>query len=151
MENTENNIRSIKTIHFGELEVDNQYVFTFPNGLLGFEDLQEFVLISDEDTEPFKWLISLDEPNIGFPIVSPWFMDMNYKPGKVFDPETHALFVVVTINNTGSLMTANLKAPVLLNVNSQTGEQVILTSDKYSTEYLIKIKEAEETESAVAN
>lgn len=144
MENSENNIRTITTIHFGELEVEPQFVFNFPNGILGFENLQEFVLVSDEDTEPFKWLISMDEPNIGFPIVSPWFMDASYKPGKVFDPETHALFVVVTINHSGSYMTANLKAPVLLNVHNQTGDQVILTSDKYSTEYLIKIKETEE-------
>ncbi|MFN3782156.1 MAG: flagellar assembly protein FliW, partial [Candidatus Kapaibacteriota bacterium] len=53
--------RVIKTLQFGELEIEPQHIFYFENGILGFEDLHEFVLIADEETLPFKWLISIEK------------------------------------------------------------------------------------------
>jgi len=138
MEMADNKIRKITTLHFGELEVEPQYVFIFDNGLLGFENLREFVLISHDETAPFKWLISLEEPNIGFPLLSPWFVDLSYKPGRFYDPDKHALFAIVTLNNSDNSMSVNLKAPISLDVDNQTGEQVILPTDKYSPEFIIK-------------
>ncbi|MFW5663186.1 MAG: flagellar assembly protein FliW, partial [Bacteroidota bacterium] len=83
--NIDNKIRKIKTLHFGEIDVESQYIFNFPEGLLGFENLREFVLISEEETVPFKWLINLEEPEIGFPLLSPWHIDLTYNPGRLFN------------------------------------------------------------------
>ncbi len=124
-------IKKIVTPQFGELEVLQDYIFSFENGILGFENLKDYVLISDEATDPFKWLISIDEPEIGFPIINPYFIDADYKFGKNYEASEYVPFVVVTLGNKAEGITANLKAPIVLNVESQHGEQIILSHDKY--------------------
>jgi flagellar assembly factor FliW len=138
------NSRTIKTLHFGEINVEDDHIFTFPNGILGFEELREFVLISEEETVPFKWLISLEKPEIGFPILSPWHLDIEYDPGNDFDLEKQVLFAVVTLEDEKGLMTANLKAPIVFNIETQTGEQVILAKDKYVPNFVISGKKENE-------
>jgi flagellar assembly factor FliW len=135
-------VREISTIQFGEISVEPKHIFKFKHGLLGFEELSEFVLISEEETLPFKWLISLDNPNIGFPLLSPWHIDLSYSPGKKFSEENKVLFVIITLENTHGMMTANMKAPVVLNVELQSGEQVILPKDKYSPNFVIPRRES---------
>lgn len=138
--NISDEIRRIKTLQFGELAVEPQHIFRFPGGILGFENLREFVLISEEESAPFKWLISMDEPEIGFPLLSPWYIDITYNPGRSFDPEKQVVFVVVTLEDEKGLMTANMKAPLMLNVEEQSGEQIILPKDKYSPNFVISRK-----------
>ncbi|HOM05083.1 MAG TPA: flagellar assembly protein FliW [Candidatus Kapabacteria bacterium] len=133
--------RVIKTNYFGELEIDEEYIFKFKDGMLGFEDLHDYVLISEESTAPFKWLISVDEPEIGFPLLSPWHIDVYYDPGIKYDLEKQVLFVVITLEDENGEMSANMKAPVIFNIEKQTGEQIILPSDKYTTNYVIAKKQ----------
>jgi len=129
--------RKINTLQFGEFEVGEEHIFFFENGILGFEDLREFVLVSEEETVPFKWLISLDMPDIGFPCLSPWHIDLTYDPGKEFDLENEVLLIIVTLDDGNGQMTANLKAPVVLDIKYQRGKQIILTSDRYSPNFVI--------------
>lgn len=133
-------VRKIRTVQFGEIEIEPQHIFYFENGILGFEDLKEFVLISDEETLPFKWLISLEKPEIGFPIISPWYLDLQYDPGDEFDLEKLVLMVIVILEDENKQMSANLKAPVVFDVENQKGWQTILPTDKYSTNFVIPRK-----------
>ena len=123
----------INTPHFGEIEIENDKLFSFPDGLLGFENLNRFVLINHEETAPLRWLISVDDPNIGFPLINPWLVDIDYKPGRGIDLEKEAAFVVITLGNKEREMTANMKAPIVLEVESKTGRQIVISKDKYST------------------
>lgn len=132
--------RTIQTSQFGELTFGIEHIFMFEEGLLGFDDLREFVLISDEVTDPFKWLISVEKPEIGFPLLSPWHLDIKYNPGKSFNLQTEVMMVVITLENNDGVMTANMKAPIVLDVESQKGKQVILPSEKYSPTFLIPKK-----------
>lgn len=133
-----NKKKLVKTLHFGEIEVEQKHIFQFNEGMLGFDELHNYVLISEESTAPFKWLISLEEPTIGFPLLSPWHIDLFYEPGLNYNIDTQVLFVVVTLEDEDGEMSANMKAPVLLDVAKQTGEQIILPSEKYSTNFIIK-------------
>ncbi len=135
-----NSKQTISTLHFGEIEVEKSHVFSFQEGILGFEELHDFVLISHEDTFPLKWLVSMSDPNIGFAVLSPYMLDINYKADRSVNVDKDVLFVIVTLAHQGKNMTANMKAPVILDVKSQTGRQIILTSDKYSTDYVISNK-----------
>jgi flagellar assembly factor FliW len=130
--------RKIKTLQFGELDIEQSHIFNFPNGLLGFEDLREFVLISEEETVPFKWLICVEKPEIGFPLLSPWHIDLTYEPGNDFNLQREVILCVITLEDEKGLMTANMKAPVILDVIEQTGKQIILPSDKYIPNYIIQ-------------
>lgn len=129
--------KHIRTLQFGELDIEAKYIFNFKDGLLGFEELSEFVLISEEETVPFRWLISIEQPAIGFPLLNPWLLDANYEPGMKIDMNKDVLMVVVTLEDEKGLMTANMKAPIIFDIANLTGKQLILTSDKYSTNYVI--------------
>ncbi len=136
--------RIIRTLQFGELEIEPQHIFYFDEGILGFEDLHEFVLIADEDTLPFKWLISIEKPEIGFPLLSPWHLDLTYDPGPDFDLEKQVLMVIITLEDENKQMTANMKAPIVFDVENQKGWQTILMTDKYSTNFVIPKKSKQE-------
>jgi flagellar assembly factor FliW len=131
---------TIKTLQFGEISVEPNHIFYFDNGLLGFEELRKFVLIHEEETAPFKWLISLEEPEIGFPLLSPWHLDIEYDPGNNYDLDKLVFFNIITLEDELGRMTANMKAPVILDVFEQTGQQVILPKDKYLPDYEIPLK-----------
>jgi flagellar assembly factor FliW len=130
-EETSGGSRRLYTAQFGVVDVSADNVLTFADGLLGFENLREFVLISVEETEPMKWLISLDEPSVGFPLLSPWLIDPDYDLRGGYDAAKHAAFVVVTLVNPQGKMSANMKAPVIVG-DDRTGRQMILSTDKYS-------------------
>lgn len=132
--------RRIQTLQFGEIEIEEKHIFSFDYGMLGFEDLREFVLISDEETVPFRWLISVENPEIGFPVLSPWHIDLTYNPGRDFNIDREVIFVVITLEDGKGHMSANMKAPVVLDVVDQTGRQVILPTDKYLPNYIIPNK-----------
>jgi len=138
---SENQVITINTHQFGEISIDVANIFHFSNGLLGFEDLKQFILISDEQTEPFKWLISVEEPNIGFPILSPFYVDFDYNIGKEIDLENNVLFVIVTLQDENKNISANLKAPIILNLQMMTGEQLLIPFEKYSTSHIISNSE----------
>ncbi len=143
-ENQEKSSRKITTSQFGEIEIPPKYIFYFEEGLLGFDDLREFALISEEETEPFKWLISLEEPEIGFPLLNPWLINPSYSPNKKFDLSKEAALVVVTLENELGKITANMKAPIVFNTEKNTAEQIILPSEKYSPVYEIKLESSSE-------
>lgn len=94
MKNTKD-VKKIISLHFGELEVSQEYIFHFPNGVLGFEYLRDFVLISEEETIPFKWLVSVEEPAIGFPLLSPWLIELEYSPGKNYNLDKLVFYVLL--------------------------------------------------------
>ncbi len=140
---SEKKTRTIKTLQFGEISVEDDYIFTFEEGMLGFENLKDFVLITEEETVPFKWLVSVVSPEIGFPLLSPWHLDIEYDPGKEFNLEREVLFVIVTLGGKDKGISANMKAPIVLDTKTQKGKQVILPSDRYSTSYAVKGAESE--------
>lgn len=129
--------RVINTHQFGSVTVSQHHIFEFADGLFGFENLREFVLISVEESKPLKWLLSVEEPTIGFPVISPLLLDVHYTPGRKHMRDGNVLFVVVNLRGSSEGMTANMKAPIILNPIDQSGQQVILTSEKYSPEFEI--------------
>lgn len=138
MENAGTEKQVIKTREFGEIEFDSDFIFNFPNGLIGFEDLHEFILISIDDTAPFKWLISIDQPEIGFILLSPLLIDESYKTSKKTDNSNEIVFVIIKLEKSKGEMSANMKAPVIIDAELNIGEQIILPSDKFSTNFIIK-------------
>lgn len=123
-------VRVVKTRQFGELQVEPRHIFEFPEGLFGFDDLREFVLIADEQSAPLNWLISIEQPEIGFPVLDPKHIDSSYSPGRDYvNTDRYAVYVIVTLSHSG--MTVNMKAPVVLDCTDLTGKQTILSSERY--------------------
>jgi len=141
MSNRINEPQIINSSNFGEIEILPENIFYFENGILGFEMLNNFILITDDDIVPFKWLMSVEESAIMFPVISPWLVVPDYISEKKIDTEKEIIFSIVTLNDGEGNITANLKAPIILNSEELTGEQIILPYEKYSVNHIIKKKD----------
>ena len=126
---------------FGEFELPDEAIYEFPHGLLGFEELRQFGILHLEEHAPFEWLVSVDAPEVCFPMLSPLLLNARYAvpTGNV---ERKALaagaddslvpLVIVTVGQGKAPMTANLRGPILFNPKSRKGMQVVLFESTYS-------------------
>jgi len=127
----------VATRQFGELEFTEDLIVHFPKGMIGFEDCHQFIIINDEEYEPFRWLISVDMKEIGFPVLNPFLVAPDYGKElpdhlveKLFSSdELMDLFCVVTLKGEGGKVTINLKSPIVIDYQKKEGEQIILPSD----------------------
>lgn len=125
----------IKNQQFGEIEFNKNSVLKFQNGLFGFEELKEFVLLNSKD-EIFQWLCSVDEPEIIFPLFMLKAIDKEYPV-----EEKDEAFGVVTLNSDPAKISINLKAPVYINSEKRSGRQVILDSSKYPVKHYLFVED----------
>ncbi len=125
----------ISTSRFGQVELKEEDVLTFPEGLLGFADLRKFALLDDPNDEIFAWLQSCEAPQIAFPVLEPELFASQYKATltksdlealKMTSAEKARYFSIVTIPDDPTLMTANLKAPIVVNVVERMARQCVL-------------------------
>ena len=117
----------INTIRFGEIEIAEGKILTFDKGLPGFDGCFRFTIISSEETDPFLWLQSLDEPDVALAVINPFRLFPDYTPvvnetdlaslGNPSDEDVLALTVAV-IPVKYELMTSNLAAPILINLKA---------------------------------
>ena len=56
----------IFTSRFGDIEIEEDRVISFPEGILGFEDLKKYAVIDMEEDNPLMWLQSIEEPALAF-------------------------------------------------------------------------------------
>jgi len=129
----------IVTKKFGTLDVDENSVIEFPNGLIGFEKSHRFALIKNEDFDPFCWLVSLEGEELTLPILNPQLVYPDFNTafatdsmgnGHFFDSESGNVFCVVTINGNQGRFTINLKSPILIDFEAKVGKQLILDSEE---------------------
>lgn len=125
----------IHTSRFGQVAIANDDVITFPEGLLGFNELRRFILLDDPTDEIFIWLQSCEEPGIAFPLLEPELFASTYNVQLTkHDLETMGLkssegvrfFTIITIPADPTQMTANLKAPIAVHVPTRAARQVVL-------------------------
>lgn len=136
----------IHTLRFGELEVGAGEVITFPEGVLGFHDSKRFCLVDSGDDTLILWLQSLDNPSIAFPVLEPVVFKQDYvvrlsaqelKQLKLENVNQSIVFTILTIPKDVSQMTANLKAPLVINLREQVGRQVVLQENEYTLKHLM--------------
>ncbi len=131
----------VRTTRFGEIEVESKLAVTLPNGMVGFPAQQRYVILRHREGSPFHWLQSLDQPDLAFVIVNPLVFDPQYqmtlggaetKLLEVRDPAQVQVWVVVTIpHGSPEDMTANLKAPLVINLDNGLAAQIILDDPRY--------------------
>ncbi len=137
----------IKTTQFGEIDIDDNKMITFKEGIPGFETLKQYVLLEDEDLEsPFKYLQSAEQEDICFVLINPYVFKKDYAPTideKYFErlgggqDEDFFVFVIVTIRKTLEESTVNLMAPLLMHHETRLGMQVIVEDAAYTTKHPI--------------
>ncbi len=141
----------IDTKYFGEIEIGDEKIIHFDNGILGFEDYKDYTILYDIEADGksfFSWLQSVDEKMLSFPIVNPLKVDENYnptvndemlKPIGSYSDEDIAIFLLATIPQDVKEASVNMRAPLIINASTRKGIQLILDGQEYEIRHkLIK-------------
>jgi len=134
----------IETKYFGELELEEKDIIDFPKGLLGFEDVRQYIIIDNPDSGGvFKWLQAVDMPELAFVIVNPFFVVPDYEfdvpegAAEVLEiekPENVGVYTIVVVPDDLNKMTTNLKAPI---IGCRIGGRLVLVLTRKQDESII--------------
>lgn len=134
----------VQTINFGSLEIPENRVVTFQEGLPGFPQIHRFAIVEMEALKPFQYLQSLDEPPISLFVINPFLIDPSYE-FRLTDADMEdvngtnsaelTVYVVATIPEDPNGATLNMMAPIVINDRGRRGKQVILHESKYSVKH----------------
>ncbi|MCK5176295.1 MAG: flagellar assembly protein FliW, partial [Candidatus Aenigmarchaeota archaeon] len=135
----------LNTSRFGEIEINDDLIFNFIEPILGYDYYKEFALIDNSPESPFKWLQAVENADIAFPITFPAFFGFDYQ---FVIPEDKA--VSLELKGTENLLsfnivciphgnvqdtTVNLIGPIIINIETKKGMQLVLAETKYSVKH----------------
>lgn len=130
----------IETKYLGELSIKEEQVIQFPDGLPGFPDETQYILLELPGNPVFNILQSIHTKDIAFIVTSPYHFYATYAFNlsqsiiEKLQIETESdvdVLTIVTLANPFSKSTINLKAPLILNIKKQYGKQYILNDTDY--------------------
>jgi flagellar assembly factor FliW len=132
----------IETSRFGQLEVDDQRLITFGEGILGFRDNKRYALVQTGENSAFYWLQAVDRPELAFVVCDPRLFVADFRV-PVRREEMKSLGVdaavdaqvFVIVNKVDDLLTGNLQGPLVINVGTREGKQLVLSDRRYSTRH----------------
>lgn len=136
----------ITTKLFGNINIAEEKIILFLDGIIGFPEMKRFTIIVDEEKKDSKifWLQSMDEGNFAMPVLDPYLVHDNYNPviedellKSLGDFTEDDLTVLVTLNVQPDItnMYVNLKAPILINSKEKKACQVITEDDAYPVRF----------------
>ncbi len=140
----------VQTKHFGEIDLAEDKIIVFDNGIMGFEEYKRYAILYDMERETggkkpaISWLQCLDLKELALPIISPTLVKEDYNPivedelleglGELTD-ENLAIFLVMTVPSDITRMTANLKAPIIINADTLKGCQIVAENADYEVRF----------------
>ncbi len=136
----------IQTGRFGQITVGTDEEIRIPAGILGFPQFTRFCLVDPADDTLILWLQSLEDASIAFPLLEPKIFKTDYvarlsaaelRDLKLDNINQSAVFSVLTIPEDAAQMTANLKAPIVINLKEQLARQVVLQESEYTIKHLM--------------
>lgn len=136
----------LNTSRFGEIEVNEEEIITFSDGLFGFEDIKKYIIFQMEDDNPLMWMQSIEERSLAFILIRPFEFNPNYslqlsdndvEELGLTSPDDSDIFGIVVVPEDPSKMTANLQGPVVINRVLKKGKQVISTSPKHKLKHFV--------------
>ncbi|WEK53901.1 MAG: flagellar assembly protein FliW [Candidatus Cohnella colombiensis] len=143
----------LSTARFGQLEIQEEDVYVFPNGIPGFEQHHRFGLIEVEEHKPFSYLQSISSPDLAFVVIDPFIIYPKYEFDlsedfiqeiQIQSEDQILVRAIVSVHDNLNDATVNLVAPIVLNANERKGKQLILTHGDYSTKHRLLEGSADE-------
>lgn len=139
----------VNTRIFGEIEVDEDKLIQFANGIVGFPELKDFALIYDEEKgtdSDVRWMQSIQEPNFAIPVIDPLAIKPDYNPvvedellnpvGEI-NPAELLVLVTITVPTDITKMSINLRAPIIINAAAKKACQIIVEGEDYPVKFPI--------------
>ncbi|MCK4403937.1 MAG: flagellar assembly protein FliW [candidate division Zixibacteria bacterium] len=134
------------TARFGEIDFKETEVILLPKGILGFSQLNRYVILERKEFAPFKWLQSIEDSNVAFVIMDPLEFFPNYKL-EINEIELEELnytnsndlvtYVIVTVPQNVSLVSADLLGPVVINPKNRLAKQSVMPHSPYTTKHYL--------------
>lgn len=124
---------NINSITFGSIDINDDTVYTFPDGIPGLRGVKKYVILDREDAHPYRWLQAVEAPFFTLMIVDPAAIvpeyELTLQPEhlerlQLTKEEEAYFFCVVTLPEQYQDLTANLRAPLVLNTEKRLGLQV---------------------------
>ena len=135
----------IQTVKFGEVEIEESRIFDFVLPIIGFNNLTKYTILEPDKDTLFKWLQSIEEPALAFPIISVAALDYDYTVDladnvvndlEITNPESLLVMNITSIpqdNPRGT--TINLLAPLIFNLDNRKAGQIVLSGSGYDISY----------------
>lgn len=134
----------IETGRFGQITIGSDEIIQIPNSILGLPDEKEFCLVDPGDDTLILWLQSTKNPSVAFAVLEPKIFKPDYRVRlsaaelrelKLESLSEAAVLSILTIPSDITLMSANLKAPIVVNLKAQIARQVVLQENEYSLKH----------------
>ena len=131
----------LDTLRFGIVEVDQEKVIDFSDGIPGLEQYRKYALLQFEDSYPIVWLQSMDDMGICLPVLDTFKVlpdyvfdidDTDVKALELNSPDELHVVSVVVIPEDIQGMTVNLAAPIIINTNTGNARQIVLSGSEYN-------------------
>lgn len=133
----------VMTTRFGNVPIEPSDVLRFDQGLIGMEMCREWVLLADDSNSSLAWLQSLDRPEVALAVVSPRRFVRDYQvriSSRDIAPlgagSSKSLQVLAILNRHQDTLTLNLKAPIVVNLATNRGRQVVAKND-HEVQYVL--------------
>lgn len=136
---------TIDTTRFGTIDVSDEAMLTFPEGILGFESVHTYCLLEHAPKSPFLWLQAITDPSLAFVVIDPFDFVLEYDIAicdadadflQLSSPEDVRVMTIVTFN--GQDVTTNLVGPLVVNARRRVARQVVLADSRYTTRHLLR-------------
>jgi flagellar assembly factor FliW len=148
----------LSTLRFGEIEISKEEIYTFPQGIPGFEDKTSFIMLQPDESVPVTFMQSTEEGSLAFIVTNPFIFFPDYEfdlpdtVEKEMGIESEAdvmIFSMLSITPPTDQFSLNLLAPIVLNLREKTGKQTVLHHTNYRTKHLFSFAPKAQEESAV--
>ncbi|HHV50830.1 MAG TPA: flagellar assembly protein FliW [Clostridiales bacterium] len=137
----------IETVEFGHVEINEEDIIHFPEGIYGIEAINDYVFLERNDLDvPIIWMQAVHNKHIRFVVFDPLFIVDEYQPeipddilGKLGAKSLDNLkfFVIAVVPKNIEDMTVNLKSPIVVNFETKKAYQVILENSDYSVRHFV--------------
>lgn len=130
----------VHTERFGPIEVPETKLIRMQKPILGFENLETFVLVEQDDFHPFMWLQSVEQPELAFIVANPvvFFPDYRVEVHQkevgdlLIDSLEHVeMYVIVTVPEDPEHISVNLQGPIVVNTDNNLAKQLVLVNSTY--------------------
>lgn len=135
------------TTRFGAVSIEEKNMVYFEEGIPGFPNEMKFFLVPVEEDSPFIFMQSALTPDLAFLLTNPFLFFHDYE--FVVDDETMddldlesekniEIYSILTMQGKDiRQMTANLVAPIVLNLKNRRAKQLILEKSRYTTKHVL--------------
>jgi flagellar assembly factor FliW len=138
----------IHTRDYGKIHIDESSIIGFDEGIIGFENFRDYVLLAiGDESSPFKCLQSVEDSGVAFILFDPYIVRPDYEVEidddaaarlSIGSGEDVVIFTIAVVSDDIKSMSFNLKAPILINAKVNRGAQYIVDNADYGVRHFIR-------------